>query len=246
MYAVGAAIQGIEVIEVPICKAQDFQINYADLLLQWTPKVKLVFLCSPNNPTGNLLNPREIGNLCHSLAGKSIVVVDEAYIEFSDQESMTTYLEQYDNLVILRTFSKALGLAGARCGFLLANAEIIDWVKRIAPPYPLSTMVIAAVAQAISPARLQEVQQHILTIQKERALMFKALSDISYVKKVWASAANYLLIEVENAKEVMQSCTQSGFILRDMSTKPGLENCIRITIGKAEENKLLLASMQKL
>ncbi|MFI4954494.1 MAG: histidinol-phosphate transaminase [Gammaproteobacteria bacterium] len=246
MYAVGAALQGVEVIEVPLYKAQDYQLNYSDLLLKWTPKVKIVFLCSPNNPTGNLLNPREIINLCNTLSGKSIVVVDEAYIEFSDQESMTSYLDQCENLVVLRTFSKAFGLAGARCGFLLAQKEIVDWIRYIVAPYPLSSMVIEVVAQALSSARLQEVQDHILTIQAERGYLFKELKNISWIKKVWVSAANYILIEVEDAAKTMQFCNEKGFVLRDMSSKPQLENCIRISIGKPEENKLLLQAMQSI
>ena len=246
MYAVAAALQGIEVIEVPLYQAQDYQLNYADLLSNWAPQVKIVFLCSPNNPIGNLLNPADVVQLCHSLADKSIVVIDEAYIEFSAQESMTRYFEQCENLVVLRTFSKAMGLAGARCGFLLAAAEIIDWVKRIVPPYPLPKMSIEVVSQALLPARLQEVQSHITTIQTERARMQQMLMNIPCVKEVWPSAANYLLIEVMDADYVMQYCTDKGLVLRNFSHKPELKNCIRITIGKPDENVLLLKVLQSI
>lgn len=246
MYAVSAAIQGVEVIEVPVHKAEDFQVNYTELLLKWSPKVKLIFLCSPNNPTGNLLDPQEIIELCRNLEGKSIVVVDEAYIEFSEQGSMANYLNTCTNLVVLRTFSKAYGLAGARCGFLLAQQEIVEWIKYIAAPYPLSCMVIAVMTQALTTARLAEVQQQISLVRTERNHMFKALTQIACVQKVWPSVANYLLIEVENSQTVMHYCAEQGFILRDMSSKPGLENCIRVSIGKPEENLKFLQTLQKI
>jgi histidinol-phosphate aminotransferase len=245
MYAVGAALQDIEVVEVPQYKAQDYQINYEDLLSKWTPKVKMIFLCCPNNPTGNLLNPSDIIKLCKELSGKSIVVVDEAYIEFSDQESMATYINECENLVVLRTFSKAYGLAGARCGFLIAQAEIISWIKRIVTPYPLSSMVIEVVAQALAAERLQQVKSYILTIQAERSSLVEALRKVSCIKKVWVSAANYILIEVADANDLVRYCDLKGFILRNMHNKPELDNCVRITVGRPEDNRLLLTVLQE-
>ena len=243
MYAVGAALQGAEVIEVPITKAGNYQINFDELLLKWTPKVKMIFLCSPNNPTGNLLNPPDILKLCKELAGKSIVVVDEAYIEFCDQESMASYINQYDNLVVLRTFSKVYGMAGARCGFLIAANEIIDWVKKIVTPYPLSTMVIEVVHQALAPERLQQVHTNTLILQAEREKLYTELPKLSFVKKVWPSAANYILLEVTDANGLCQYCDEQGFVIRNMHNKPELENCVRITVGKPEQNQMLLSTL---
>lgn len=245
MYGICAKLQGVDIVEVPLLKANNYELDFDLLLSFWTPKVKIIFLCSPNNPTGNLLAPEKINQLCEQLSGKCVVVVDEAYIEFAPQQSMTNSIEQYANLAILRTFSKAFGLAGVRCGFLLAQAEMIDWIKRIAAPYPLSALTGAIISEALETERLQQVKLSTICLMAERERLLLALQAIPTIKKIWPSAGNFLLIEVEDADNYMRYCDEQGFVLRHMHHKPQLENCIRITVGSPEENTLLIKVLEE-
>ncbi len=238
MYAVSAKLQGAKIIEVPLVPATNFQLDMNHLLSHWQPNVKLIFLCSPNNPTGNLLNETEILQLCQHFAGKSIIVVDEAYIEFSSAQSQAHCIAQHDNLVVLRTFSKAYGLAGARFGLLLANSYIANWIKAIMPPYPLPAFTVHAVMQTLT--RLPQLQQQLASVKNERARLAAALQELPFIKKIWPSEANFLLLEAENSHKIMQACMDSGIVLRHMHDKLFLQNCIRITIGTPEENTRLI------
>lgn len=240
MYATCARLQGAAVIEVPLIKDYGFQLDVASIVNLWKPNIKIIYLCSPNNPSGNVMNKNDILSICEKLLGKCIVVVDEAYIEFSDSSSLTSSINEYTNLVILRTLSKAYGLAGARCGFLIAEAELINWIRKIMPPYPISSLSADAVRQIFLPAELNKIQNYITCIKSERARIFQQLKKLSLVKKIWPSDANFILIEVDSAETVMGKCAEQGMILRHMSNKLGLKNAIRITIGKPEENDLLL------
>ncbi len=245
MYAVYGQLQGAKVIEIPLLKEEGFQLNVNTIMQQWNPSVKLIFLCSPNNPTGNLINSADIFALCQQLRGKSMIVVDEAYVEFASQPSLANAIREYDNLIILRTFSKAYGLAGARCGLLLAQPAIVKWIYAIMPPYPLSAFTIQAVLQAISPDQLKQLRQQIDCIKTQRSYLAKQLEQMPIIKKVWPSDANFLLVEFnDDAKKIMNLCGEQGIVLRDMSNRLLLQNCIRISIGSPEENAQLINVLQ--
>ncbi|MBA3660919.1 MAG: histidinol-phosphate transaminase [Gammaproteobacteria bacterium] len=236
MYKVAATIQGAEIIEVPLIKDREFSLDVDALLCAWEPAIKIIFLCSPNNPTGNVLSKSDILSLCQSLSDKSVIVVDEAYIEFANEESVANCINDYPNLVILRTLSKAYGLAGIRCGVTIANSEIIKLLLKIIAPYPIPSPISDIVCQQVNSNITQNI---ISTIQKEKELMKEFLTKIPSVKKVWESQANYLLIQTVDANKMMNACLKYGIVIRNRSSDYGLNNCVRITIGSPNENALL-------
>ena len=237
MYKVAATIQGARVVEIPLIKTENFSLNLEAILKNWQPNIKLIFLCSPNNPTGNLLATSDILSICRQLKGKAIVVVDEAYIEFSMTDSLSKYLNDYSNLVILRTLSKAYGLAGIRCGATLANPGIIQALKKIIAPYPISRSVVDIAFQQLN---LNGINKQVALINQEKDKLFTFFSKLCFVKKTWESRANFLLFEVNDSQQVMEVCLKRGIVLRDRSHEYNLKNCIRATIGTPDENKFLM------
>lgn len=241
MYKVAATIQGAEIIEAPLIKEKEFALDVDALLRAWDPAVKIIFLCSPNNPTGNLLAKADILSLCQSMSDKSIIVVDEAYIEFANVESLTNCINDYPNLVILRTLSKAYGLAGIRCGATIANSEIIKLLLKIIAPYPIPSPISDIVCQQLNSDITQTI---ISTIQREKEIMIEFLATVPSVKKIWGSQANYLLVETVEAKLMMNACLKNGIVIRNRSSDYGLNNCVRITIGSPNENTLLREALR--
>lgn len=240
MYSVSARLQNAGIIQIPLLKQNNFQLDLDKIIALKNEDIKIIFICSPNNPTGNSINKSDILKISEAYAGKSLVVVDEAYIDYADTASMAEYIDQYKNLVILRTFSKAYGLAGARIGFLLANAEIIQWLLKIIAPYPLSAVTTEYVLNHLSPERLCDIRAQLLVTTVERAKMCEALKPLRWVKNVWPSEANYILVETHDAQAIMQKCAEQGVVIREMFDKPGLERAVRITIGTPEQNQALI------
>lgn len=240
MYEISARLQGANVITVDLSKIEDFSLNFQAIENVWNPSVKLIFLCSPNNPTGNLLNKKTIFDLCEHYMDKSIIVVDEAYIEYAKTESLINNMNEYKNLVILRTFSKALGFAGIRCGALMAHRDLIAFLNKIITPYPVSTLAYHAALQVFSEGNYERIRSKILLIQSERERLYQFFNQSRWIKKVWKSEANFILAESKNSNALLEECLQNGIVLRDMQDKPGLKNCIRISIGSPDENNLLM------
>jgi histidinol-phosphate aminotransferase len=241
MYKVAALIQGAAVIEVPLIKESDFALDTTAIQAQYAinNNIRLIFLCSPNNPTGNLLNSADILMLCQQLRGKSIIVVDEAYIEFAVADSLIKNLSANSNLVILRTLSKAYGLAGARCGAVIANPAIIALLKKIIAPYPIPAPIVDIVCQRL----LMDITVHWQLLREEREKLMDFIQQLPFVSKVWPSQTNFLLFAVLDAEHVMTVCRQRGIILRNRSKDFALANCIRVTIGTPAENKLLMEAL---
>lgn len=242
MYKVAATIQGASIVEVPLLKEQNFALNVANILNAWQSCIKLIFLCSPNNPTGNLLAVQDILSLCKILDKQSIIVVDEAYVEFANSDSVCRYLNEFPNLVVLRTLSKAYGLAGIRCGVTIANPAIIQLLKKIIAPYPISKPVVSIATKQLSQ---NGIETQISVIQQERGRLFDFLSNVALVRKVWKSDANFLLFEAVNAKMVMGVCASHGIVLRDRSNEYNLTNCIRVTVGDPKENTFLMEVLSR-
>lgn len=245
-YAVCAQLQGAAVVEVPLDISNGFQLHLDQIFSTWRPEIKIIFLCSPNNPTGNALLESDVLKICEHFAGKSLVVVDEAYIEFSGAQSLSRFLSDYPNLAILRTFSKAYGLAGARFGTLLAQADLIQWINKIMPPYPLPTPTIETVLKALTPQAMALRHIQIQTICQQRDFMKNHLSAIPIIKQIYPSEANFLLAECVDAEKIFIGCAQQGIILRDLSHKPYLSDCIRITIGTERENSRVIEMINHL
>ena len=244
MYEVCAKLQGANIIRVPLIKANGFALNTTAILAEENKSIKLIFLCSPNNPTGNLLDKNDILQICRTLCEKSIIVVDEAYIDFSEQESLGCLVSEYENLVILRTLSKAFGLAGARIGCAIANETICQWLLKIIAPYPLSCVTNDFVNSILSDESLLGINRQLNITKAERERISTRLKKIPCIEYVWQSHANYILVKTKNETQIMTECIANGIILRSMFDKPGLEDCIRISIGLPEENELMLKTLE--
>jgi histidinol-phosphate aminotransferase/imidazoleglycerol-phosphate dehydratase/histidinol-phosphatase len=244
MYKVSAHIQGAGVVEVPLLKRPDgFALDVESVLAACKDGVKVVFLCTPNNPTGGLLERAAIERLCSELAHRAIVVVDEAYIEFARVQSLTTQLERFANLVVLRTLSKAYALAGARCGALLAHPDIVELLSRVITPYALPTQTIEAVLAYTDPRHAADSAQRIDLILAERERLVRELSPSPLVTRVWPSAANFVLIDCADAGKVLRAAMAAGLILRDVRSQLGLGDSVRISVGTPEQNDRLLDSL---
>jgi histidinol-phosphate aminotransferase len=240
MYAVCARIQNAAVIEVAL--AADFTLDVEAVLAAVTPAVKLVFVCSPNNPTGQVVPRAAVSRLAQALAGRAVLVVDEAYVEFAEAGSVADLIGQYDNLAILRTLSKAWALAGARVGSLLAHADVIALLRRIMPPYPLPLPCVAAALAALSAPAV--AAGHIATIGEQRSVMRAALARIAGVREVLPSQANFLAVRFDDAGAVYQRLLAAGIVVRDVRRYPTLADALRITIGTPAENARVLAILQ--
>jgi len=238
MYAVSARIQDAEVVTVPL--AADFTLDVDALLAAITPAVKLVFVCTPNNPTGRLVPLRDVERLAQALRDRVLLVVDEAYIEFSDAASAAPLIDRFDNVAVLRTLSKAWALAGARIGSLLANDEVIALLKRIMAPYPLPRPCVALALEALSEAGQIAARDHMATVRSERERMAPALAQAPGVRQVLPSQANFLAVRFDDAGNTYQRLLDAGIVVRDVRRYPQLGDALRITLGTPEENQRVL------
>ena len=210
MYKVSARIQGAGVVEVPLLKERGFAIDVEAVLAAWRPEIKLVFVCTPNNPTGNLADAASIVSLCKVLAGKALIVVDEAYIEFANADSMVLRLAEFSNLVVLRTLSKAYALAGARCGALIAHADIVSLLARVITPYSLPTHTIESVLRFTDSEHCAASLARIDTILSERSRLGEQLARLALIRRVWPSDSNFILIECTDADRVLRAAIATG------------------------------------
>lgn len=243
MYAVSSQTCGIALKTVPL--TADFQLNLPEIE-RCLDGVKVVFVCSPNNPTGTLVKRSDLLKLLQITAGKAIVVMDEAYIEFCPQATMANELPHYPHLAIIRTLSKAFALAGLRCGFTLANKELINVLQKVIAPYPLPVPVADIAAQALSPQGILAMQQRVAETLTNRQELQKNLENLPLVEQVFESHGNYLLVKFKDGQKVFKALWDQGIILRDQHKALRLENCIRITIGTAEENQRVIEALQQI
>lgn len=240
MYAVSARIQGAQVISVPLRVLDGFALQPEAVLGAWTPETKLVFLCSPNNPTGNLLDSGAVLGLARALTARTLVVVDEAYVEFAGSDSLAQHLPECPNLVILRTLSKAHGLAGARCGAVLADPDVTGLLRKIIQPYAIPQLTVEAVLRVLEPGQLKGFVLRTARIRKERSRIAQALSTLPSVTRVWPSAANFLLAEFTDPGEALGRARAARLLVRDARTHSTLPAALRITLGTREQNNRLL------
>ncbi|WP_034915836.1 histidinol-phosphate transaminase [Erwinia sp. 9145] len=243
MYSVSAETFGVEYRTVSA--REEWQLNLPAIADQ-LDGVKLVYICSPNNPTGNLLNPEDIRQLLEMTRGKALVVADEAYIDFCPQASLAGWLKDYPHLVILRTLSKAFALAGLRCGFTLANQDVIALLLKVIAPYPLATPVADVAGQALSDEGLRIMRDHVRELVATRENLIEQLRNCDGVEAVFPSNANYVLARFTHASTVFKTLWDRGIILRDQSKQPGLTNCLRISIGTREECDRVINALKTL
>lgn len=244
MYAISAKTFAVGVTEVPLLNSgevNNWQLD-TESVIEAAAECKVIFLCSPSNPLGNALNTDDIEQvLQHS--PRSIVVVDEAYIEFSSGDSVVSWLERYPNLVVLRTLSKAFALAGIRCGFLLANDDIIELLQKVLAPYPLPDPTVQIAIQALQTSSLEQLQQQVATLLAERDRVQTALEQTP-LTLVSESDTNFLLYQCEDAAGLVKSLADNDLLIRNQSAQRGLENVVRITIGSAAENDELIQQLK--
>jgi histidinol-phosphate aminotransferase len=244
MYQVAARIQGAAVIDVPLDRDAGWHLDPERVIAAWTPRVKLVYLCSPNNPTANLLAEDSIRAICDALDGKAIIVIDEAYIEWCSRPSMAAWLGRYGTLAILRTMSKAYALAGARLGALLAAPSLIALARRIIPPYCLAQPTIEIARAALADPALAVMRQRIAVLLEERDNLRARLARAASVERVHPSDANFLLVDCVDADGFLRRTTAAGLIVRDLRANPCLPASVRVTVGTRAEHDALLAQLE--
>lgn len=243
MYRFAAEVQGARIVEVPL-RPGDFGLDAGAVLAACGPETRLVFLCSPNNPTGNALDATALEAVVTGLRDRALVVVDEAYVEFAAGESLVPWLSRHDNLALLRTLSKAHGLAGARCGAVLASTEVVALLRRLIPPYAISVQTIEAVMDATSPACLEATRHQLDTLLRERERLRQRLAALPGISRVWPSETNFLLVAARDAGRLLQLGIDAGLLMRDVRGYPGLQDCLRITVGSPEQNDRLVAALE--
>ncbi len=239
MYEVSADIAGVEVLHIPL--SRDFQPDVDAILNAADERTKLLFLCSPNNPTGNAFDIDKITALIRHFPG--IVVVDEAYSDFSWQESILSRVNQHENLVVLQTFSKACGMAGIRLGMAFAQAPMIGWFNKVKPPYNINILTQQAAMNALRQPEIWEEQ--LSTILRERDHLIHALSQMPITEHIFPTAANFVLVRVSDPDGLYRFLVQNGIIVRNRSSVILCEGCLRITIGTPDENSQLIQSLQQ-
>lgn len=235
MYAISAENHGANIIKVPLI---DNDLDMDGLAKQVT-QVKVVFLCSPGNPTGNLLPFEQIKSTLDLYKNSAIVVVDEAYIEFSADNSLVSLLAQYENLVILRTLSKAFALAGLRCGFTLASNDIIEMLSKVIAPYPVAAPIAEIASKAINIEGIEIMTSRVKQTKQLRQTLVTWLEEQTWCDEVFTSDANFVLFRTQIKDEIFSILLEHDILIRDQSKQVQLENCLRISIGSEEELNLL-------
>ena len=239
MYHVSASANDIEVVKIPL--TDSFQIDLEKAVTLFSDKnLKLIFICSPNNPTANSMNYSEVEYIISKFNG--IVVVDEAYIDFSEKASFIKLVNTYPNLILMQTFSKALGLAAIRVGMAFTNPSIVQYFNKLKPPYNIS-----AINQKAALLKLSQIEQNkslVFRIKKERDRLSANLLKMKIVEKVYPSDANFLLVKLKNANYIYNELVSRNIIIRNRSNM--IDNCVRITIGKKSENDRLIDALKSI
>ena len=240
MYEVSANINDVNIIKIPLTP-EEFQLDTENILKAINPNTKLIFICCPNNPTGNGVKWSSIKTILENFSG--LVIIDEAYINFAGYRSLIPELLNYPNLVILQTLSKAWGLAGLRIGMAFASEPIIDIFNKIKPPYNINSASQQLVLEALD--NTDKVNEWIKEIVEERNPMSKELSQLPFIIRVYPSEANFLLIKIKEPQALYNYLVSKQIIIRDRSNMELCEGCLRITIGTKEENRLLIETLKQ-
>ena len=240
MYKVAAATFGVGVKEIPL--TSEFQLDVPSILTAINEESKLLFIPNPNNPTGNSFNSNDIKTLIENFKG--LVVIDEAYVEFAKNSSILPLLNNYPNLIVCQTFSKAQGMAGTRLGMAFAHNKLISFLNRIKAPYNINSLTLNAVLRKLK--EQDQVKEQVANLLKERALLEAALKKVQWVEKCFPSDANFLLIRVDNSIHRYKQLIVAGIVVRNSSKSLGCENTLRISVGTPKENNILIEALQLL
>lgn len=240
MYGVCADINNVSYKQVNL--NDDFTLDADKVLKACDKHTKVVFLCSPNNPTGNSLKRTEIEKIILGFEG--IIVIDEAYIDFSNEPSWLASLDQYPNIIVLQTFSKAWGMAALRCGMAFASEEIIAFFNKVKYPYNLNLLTQEAVYKQVE--NVEQKNEWVKALLMERKSLIDALQALPLVKKIYPTDANFVLVKVDDANKIYKQLVDKGIIVRNRNTVTLCEGCLRITVGTPSENKQLLTALQQM
>ncbi|MCH1557860.1 MAG: histidinol-phosphate transaminase [Flavobacteriaceae bacterium] len=240
MYDVIAKTNNVENIKVPL--KSNFTLNLEELKKSFTEKTKLLFLCSPNNPTGNSFSRKDLIDLIESFNG--VVVIDEAYINFSSNSSLVSLINKYNNLIVTQTMSKAFGMAGIRLGMGFSNNKIVNYINKIKPPYNINLLTEKRALKELK--NIDTIKTNIKIILEERNKLIDSLNELSFIIKVYPSDSNFILIKVDDADLRYKQLIEKGIVLRNRSKELLCDNCLRITIGTPYENELLIKNFKEL
>ena len=240
MYDVIAKTNNVENIKVPL--KSNFTLNLEELKKSFTEKTKLLFLCSPNNPTGNSFSRKDLIDLIESFNG--VVVIDEAYINFSSNSSLVSLINKYNNLIVTQTMSKAFGMAGIRLGMGFSNNKIVNYINKIKPPYNINLLTEKRALKELN--NIDTIKTNIKIILEERNKLIDSLNELSFIIKVYPSDSNFILIKVDDADLRYKQLIEKGIVLRNRSKELLCDNCLRITIGTPYENELLIKNFKEL
>lgn len=242
MYRLYATIQDARIVRVPMLHEQDYVLDTQGVLAALDDSTKIVFLCSPNNPTGQSLPRADVEMLCRETADRAVVVIDEAYHEFAEAGDHLDLRARYDHVVLLRTLSKFVSLAGARCGVVVAAPEVVEFLQNVLPPYTFPTPSIELVLQALSQDSLRVSAERVTLIKRERERLAEALTDVPQVVKVYPSDANFVLVRTLDGQRFRETARRGGVLVRTFDD-PLLANCVRVTVGRPEDNDRLLQAV---
>jgi histidinol-phosphate aminotransferase len=238
MYQVSADINSVKTIAVPLTK--DFQLDIPAILAAKTKRTKIIFIPNPNNPTGNCFAIEDIRLLLEQFNG--LVVVDEAYVEFVEDQSILTQLSEYDNLIVVQTFSKAQGLAGVRLGMCFADPDIIHLMNKIKTPYNINVLTQEVVLKRLEEQGL--IQKQIQQILAEKERIINEISTLYFIKKIYPSHANFFLVKVDSSSKRYNQLIERGIVVRNPSKNHNCANTLRVTVGTIEENNALISALR--
>lgn len=242
MYEFCADALAINTLDSPL--QQDFSLNVADIVNK-AKLTNIVFLCSPNNPTGNVIPKSDLIQVLEGTIGKSLVVVDEAYIEFEPQTSAVGLIERYPHLVVIRTLSKAFGLAAVRCGFILASQNVMQYVAKLIPPYPMPDCSSQIVLDALSDERVSVMQDATQKLVELRNWFACELTQFDFIESVYPSSTNFILLRQKSGHQVFSVLAKDGIVTRNQNHEPALRNCVRISIGSQESMLEVITSLTR-
>lgn len=244
MYQMAAKLQGAKLVTVPLRAQEGFSLDPHAVVQACDASLKLIFLCSPNKPTGNPLADGAILEIINAVGTRSVIVLDEAYLEFADRPSLAPLIARRPQLVILRTLSKAYGLAGARLGVLMADPQVVALLRKLIAPYAISQTTLETVMPLLSASHLRTLKQRLKEIRIQRTRVFEALEEHPEVLQVFPSEANFLLARFTDPADVLSRARHAKLLVRDVRAYPGLHVALRITIGTAMQNDALLEALR--
>jgi histidinol-phosphate aminotransferase len=246
MYRIAAQTQGADIVAVPRDASTGFRLDVDGVLdaIDANPQIKLVFLTSPNNPTGDVIDSSSLSRMLSKTAGRALLVVDEAYAEYCTQPSAAGLIDEHEHLVVLRTLSKAWAGAGLRCGTVLAQEPVIDLLRRVIAPYPLASPVTSLANRMLESEVMRRQREMLLAVQENKKRLLGMLHDRIFVDTIWPGEANFVLFRTKEPGELLSFCADRGVILRGYPNDPSLSGCIRISVGSDEDLTALEAALE--